>query len=564
MLRLSRESLLPLKEIFDNVSRTNPEVAAHISYSSMKSMMARERIKQRPPIPHTFQALCTDLIKYEWIKEFYKGNVVAQDGSRAVIFSSDKLLEIIQQAQEIFVDGTFSVVPRYPHIDQLYTIHIRYTNKAVGTVFCLCEARISALYEAIWLKILQLAPGLKTSVKFIMSDYEAAAMKVLEKLFPNANIHGCWFHYNQAVLRKWNRLGLTNISSTLLSMTMTLPLLPQEFVQALRILHNYCDATHSKYEELLHFVTYIEKTWLPKASKVSVYNCPVRTNNLVENFHSTMRRKLGPHQNLWIFFDKLTKLLVDQEINFERLQNNKSLTIAQPRKNKERDLKIFQAQTDLITGRLPLEQFLLIFTGIHNNFYLQQDINMQEKENVPNVFLENQNGEKENVPNVFLENQNGEKENVPNIFLENENIEEENVLNISLENENRQEENISNISLENKNGEKENVLNIYLESKSRKNNKEELCSETQFFCQPEHINTKEDGENYERETQVNVNQDPIIIRQPQVVLTRLKRKEYEKYTNTDRQPLASIENTIASKITRRYRRKVHKYCSCCN
>lgn len=75
----------------------------------MKSIMTRERTKQRPPIPHTFQALATDLIKYEWIKDFYKGSVVAQDGNTAIIFSSEKLIEIIQEAQEIFVDGTFSV-----------------------------------------------------------------------------------------------------------------------------------------------------------------------------------------------------------------------------------------------------------------------------------------------------------------------------------------------------------------------------------------------------------------------------------------------------------------------
>lgn len=71
--------------------------------------MTRERTKQRPPIPHTFQALATDLIKYEWIKDFYKGTVVAQDGSMAIIFSSEKLIKIIQETQEIFVDGTFSV-----------------------------------------------------------------------------------------------------------------------------------------------------------------------------------------------------------------------------------------------------------------------------------------------------------------------------------------------------------------------------------------------------------------------------------------------------------------------
>lgn len=42
---------------------------------------------------------------------------------------------------------------------------------------------------------------------------------------------------------------------------------------------------------------------------------------------------------------------MDQEIHFGRLQNNDCLMIVHPRKNKERDLKIFQAQKDLITGR---------------------------------------------------------------------------------------------------------------------------------------------------------------------------------------------------------------------
>lgn len=42
---------------------------------------------------------------------------------------------------------------------------------------------------------------------------------------------------------------------------------------------------------------------------------------------------------------------MDQEIHFRRLQNNENLMIVQQRKNKERNLNIFQAQTDLITGR---------------------------------------------------------------------------------------------------------------------------------------------------------------------------------------------------------------------
>lgn len=84
-----------------------------------------------------------------------------------------------------------------------------YFFQAVGTMFCLCEARTSVTYESIWLKILELAPRLKTNVKFIMSDYEMAAIKVLEKLFPNASIHGCWFHFNQVSVLF---LNLTNLN----------------------------------------------------------------------------------------------------------------------------------------------------------------------------------------------------------------------------------------------------------------------------------------------------------------------------------------------------------------
>lgn len=56
--------------------------------------------------------------------------------------------------------------------------------------------------------------------------------------------------------------------------------------------------------------------------------------------------------------DKLTKLIMDQEIHFRRLQNNENLMIVQPRKNKERNLNIVQAQTDLITGRYVVQNII--------------------------------------------------------------------------------------------------------------------------------------------------------------------------------------------------------------
>lgn len=90
-------------------------------------------------------------------------------------------------------------------------------------------------------------------------------------------------------------------------MAKTIPLLPEQyFVEAYNILCNTCEEKDPDYEKITEFLIYIEKTWLSKASKISVYKCPVRTNNGVESFHSVINRKLGGyHLNVWLFLGKL-------------------------------------------------------------------------------------------------------------------------------------------------------------------------------------------------------------------------------------------------------------------
>ena len=86
-------------------------------------------------------------------------------------------------------------------------------------------------------------------------------------------------------------------------MTMTIPLLPKEyFIEAYNIQCKACKENNPDYEKIRQFLTYVEKTWISKASKVSVYKCPVRTNNAVESFHKLINRKLGGrHPNIWLF-----------------------------------------------------------------------------------------------------------------------------------------------------------------------------------------------------------------------------------------------------------------------
>lgn len=73
--------------------------------------------------------------------------------------------------------------------------------QGIATLFILCDARTITLYDALWDKIIQIVPQLEQNIKFIMSDFETAAVKSLNKKFPRANLTGCWFHFNQVLLK---------------------------------------------------------------------------------------------------------------------------------------------------------------------------------------------------------------------------------------------------------------------------------------------------------------------------------------------------------------------------
>jgi len=85
-------------------------------------------------------------------------------------------------------------------------------------------------------------------------------------------------------------------------MAQTIALAPCHlFQQALNIVQR-CSVTFLiEYPAINEFIAYIEKTWLPFASKVSVYGCPNRTNNLVESFYASITKQLSSSSNIWKF-----------------------------------------------------------------------------------------------------------------------------------------------------------------------------------------------------------------------------------------------------------------------
>lgn len=71
--------------------------------------MLRERKRHMPKLPKTLQELGMTLDEFEMTKHIYQGTVLASDGSVHVLFAHQEHLELLNDATEIFVDGTFNV-----------------------------------------------------------------------------------------------------------------------------------------------------------------------------------------------------------------------------------------------------------------------------------------------------------------------------------------------------------------------------------------------------------------------------------------------------------------------
>jgi len=74
----------------------------------MRSFLYREQIRHRPETPQTIVELEVALMNYS-IERFYKDTILSDNGYRAVLFTTDILLNALAAATEIFMNGTFSV-----------------------------------------------------------------------------------------------------------------------------------------------------------------------------------------------------------------------------------------------------------------------------------------------------------------------------------------------------------------------------------------------------------------------------------------------------------------------
>lgn len=210
------------------------------------------------------------------------------------------------------------------------------------------EKKTEAAYDKVFEVLEKFVLG---SVKNVMTDYEVALRNAIRSAYPNTSIHGCFFHFGQAVYRKGRALQLPSftLGSNALKMAMALPLLPAENIdEGIDII---CQMLSSD-----EFSSYLQK-W--KRLFVSVHGLKHRTNNSVESFHHSLYAMVGrPHPNVWVFINILKRMEHVKSCDLNRFDNGVALPNESRRKYRIINQKIEAAQKNYAENNITLTQFL--------------------------------------------------------------------------------------------------------------------------------------------------------------------------------------------------------------
>ena len=102
------------------------------------------------------------------------------------------------------IDGTFKVSPEIFY--QLTSIHCLINKKCIPCVFSLFPSKSQKIYEELF-KIIKLNSN-EEDPQHIMVDFECAEISAARSVFTTTEIHGCFFHLSQSILRRLQNLSL--------------------------------------------------------------------------------------------------------------------------------------------------------------------------------------------------------------------------------------------------------------------------------------------------------------------------------------------------------------------
>ncbi|XP_030072563.1 FLYWCH-type zinc finger-containing protein 1 [Microcaecilia unicolor] len=230
------------------------------------------------------------------------------DDNRILMFGTMENLQILEENNHWFIDGTFKISPEL--FFQVFSIHALVDKSALPLVYVLMMDKKEETYVRVFRKLVELNGNLNPVS--VLADFEKASQNAVTKVFPGSCLSACLFHLGQCLWRKVQDCGLSELYRSSedvrisLKMLLALSFLPIEDVSVgfECIVENCCS-------ELTPVTDYWEDTFIgcqrqkrrvEPCYPISVWNvCNrvmdglPRTNNSVEAWHRSFQQTVDCH-----------------------------------------------------------------------------------------------------------------------------------------------------------------------------------------------------------------------------------------------------------------------------
>ena len=279
--------------------------------------------------------------------------------NRILIFGRYRSLEILAESTSWYADGTFKVAPSL--FSQIYVILAKYMNGVHPLLYALLPDKKKQTYEQLLQIIINIKPGLKSIS--IACDFEQAAIKAFQNIFPEVKIFGCLFHLSKNFRLKMCELDLMskykNNAEFSIGVKMVLAL---AFVK-INDLDTAIEAiTEHIPPEVLPLLDWFEEFYVGRTIRnrrrparfppvlwnvhERVLNKEDRTNNHAEAANRRLNLQMGvQHPTLWTFITNLRKVQSGRDTFYQHLEAGNS-----PPKKKKKfidvDKRIFKIVED--------------------------------------------------------------------------------------------------------------------------------------------------------------------------------------------------------------------------
>ena len=152
----------------------------------------RQRLRPKDPQDLEFE-LATDHIPSEFLCPDLRVR-----GRRNLVFATDQQLEFLARA-----NASFKLCHRPFSQLMMVNAFVKKDDRAkqVPLLFVLMSGRKKLDYRKVFEKLLEILPS-APKVQQITLDFEKATWAALRKVLPRAKLHGCVFHWTQALWRK--------------------------------------------------------------------------------------------------------------------------------------------------------------------------------------------------------------------------------------------------------------------------------------------------------------------------------------------------------------------------